>query len=208
MMNKFFMELNENNNGCSVMLIIQKNEGIHDLFARLLEYDMTKYIDLTKIDVGNVWKIINDFPENDIEATFIISDAQINETLLKTADNIKDIDFKDDHYHLKIGRGHNDLLDKYKMLNINVQQKNKSYELEIVESLLREYDKNNEKINQLQRENQQLQAGRGLVNDKDLEIRYLDIMEKYKQSLSRLEQLRSSKLGKMQVAYWNKKRGY
>lgn len=208
MMNKFFMELDENNNGCSVMLIIQKNEGIHDLFARLLEYDMTKYIDLTKIDVGNVWRIIKDFPRDDIEATFIIGDIQINETLLKAAVNIKDIDFKDDHYHLKIGRGHNDLLDKYKMLNINVQQKNKSYELEIVESLLREYDKNNEKINQLQRENQQLQAGQGLANNKDLEIRYLDIMEKYKQSLNRLEQLRSSKLGKMQVAYWNKKRGY
>ena len=208
MMNKFFMELDDNNNGRSVMLIIQKNEKLNDLYARLREYDMEKYIDLTKIDVGNVWRIIKDFPENDIEATFIVSDEQINETLLNTADNIENIDFKNNLYHLKSGTGNSNMLEKYRMLNINVKQKSKSYELEIVESLLREYDKNNEIINQLQRENQQLQAGRILVNDNDLETRYLDLMEKYKQSLSRLEQLRSSKLGKMQVAYWNRKRGY
>ena len=208
MMNKFFMEMDDNNNGRSVTLIIQKNENLHDLYMRLRDYDMSKFIDLTKIDVGNVWRIIKDFPENDIEATFIVSDVQINETLLKTADNIADIDFKNNLYQLKSGKGNINLLEKYKMLNINVKQKNKSYELEIVESLLREYDKNNEIINQLQRENQQLQAGRILVNDNDLETRYLDLMEKYKQSLSRLEQLRSSKLGKMQVAYWNRKRGY
>lgn len=208
MMNKFFMELDDNNNGRSVMLIIQKNEKLNDLYARLREYDMEKYIDLTKIDVGNVWRIIKDFPENDIEATFIVSDEQINETLLNTADNIENIDFKNNLYHLKSGTGNSNMLEKYRMLNINVKQKSKSYELEIVESLLREYDKNNEIINQLQRENQQLQAGRILVNDNDLETRYLDLMEKYKQSLSRLEQLRSSKLGKMQVAYWNRRRGY
>lgn len=208
MMNKFFMEMDDNNNGRSVTLIIQKNENLHDLYMRLRDYDMSKFIDLTKIDVGNVWRIIRDFPANDIEATFIVSDVQINETLLKTADNIADIDFKNNLYQLKSGKGNINLLEKYKILNINVKQKNKSYELEIVESLLREYDKNNEIINQLQRENQQLQAGRILVNDNDLETRYLDLMEKYKQSLSRLEQLRSSKLGKMQVAYWNRKRGY
>lgn len=207
-MNKFFMEMDDNNNGRSVTLIIQKNENLHDLYMRLRDYDMSKFIDLTKIDVGNVWRIIRDFPANDIEATFIVSDVQINETLLKTADNIADIDFKNNLYQLKSGKGNINLLEKYKILNINVKQKNKSYELEIVESLLREYDKNNEIINQLQRENQQLQAGRILVNDNDLETRYLDLMEKYKQSLSRLEQLRSSKLGKMQVAYWNRKRGY
>lgn len=208
MMNKFFMEMDDNNNGRSVTLIIQKNENLHDLYMRLRDYDMSKFIDLTKIDVGNVWRIIRDFPANDIEATFIVSDVQINETLLKTADNIADIDFKNNLYQLKSGKGNINLLEKYKILNINVKQKNKSYELEIVESLLREYDKNNEIINQLQRENLQLQAGRILVNDNDLETRYLDLMEKYKQSLSRLEQLRSSKLGKMQVAYWNRKRGY
>lgn len=202
------MELDDNNNGRSVMLIIQKNEKFKDLYARLREYDMEKYIDLTKIDVGNVWRIIKDFPENDIEATFIVSDEQINETLLNTADNIENIDFKNNLYHLKSGTGNSNMLEKYRMLNINVKQKSKSYELEIVESLLREYDKNNEIINQLQRENQQLQAGRILINDNDLETRYLDLMEKYKQSLSRLEQLRSSKLGKMQVAYWNRRRGY
>lgn len=207
-MNKFFIEMDDNNNGRSVTLIIQKNENLHDLYMRLRDYDMSKFIDLTKIDVGNVWRIIRDFPANDIGATFIVSDVQINETLLKTADNIADIDFKNNLYQLKSGKGNINLLEKYKILNINVKQKNKSYELEIVESLLREYDKNNEIINQLQRENQQLQAGRILVNDNDLETRYLDLMEKYKQSLSRLEQLRSSKLGKMQVAYWNRKRGY
>lgn len=208
MMNKFFMELDENNNGRSVTLVIQKNEGIQNAFARLGSYDMAKQIDLTKIDVASVWEIINDFPENSEEATFILNDMQINETLLKTADNIQNIDFKNNLYHLTTGDQNIDLIAKYRMLNINVKQKNKTYELEIVESLLREHDKNNEVISNLQRENQQLQFTGGRADDDDLETRYLDLMEKYKQSLNRLEQLRSSKLGKMQVAYWNKKRGY
>lgn len=208
MMNKFFMELDENNNGRSVSLVIQKNEGIQNAFARLGSYDMAKQIDLTKIDVASVWEIINDFPENSEEATFILNDMQINETLLKTADNIQNIDFKNNLYHLTTGDQNIDLIVKYRMLNINVKQKNKTYELEIVESLLREHDKNNEVISNLQRENQQLQFTCGRADDDDLETRYLDLMEKYKQSLNRLEQLRSSKLGKMQVAYWNKKRGY
>ncbi|GGE15813.1 hypothetical protein GCM10007275_08910 [Jeotgalicoccus coquinae] len=207
-MNKFYMELDDRDNGLSVTLTIAKNEGIQDLYTRLSTYDMAKFIDLTKIDTGNVWDIINDFPADKIDAVFIISDFQINESLLNTTDNIADIDFKNELYYLTSGSKSAHILEKYRMININVKQKSKSYELEIVESLLREQDKNNEVINGLVREKQQLQFSRGRADDDDLETRYLDLMEKYKQSLDRLEQLRSSKLGKMQVAYWNRKRGY
>lgn len=202
------MELDHRDNGLSVILTIAKNEGIQDLYTRLGSYDMIKYIDLTKMDAGNVWEIINDFPKEEIEATFMISNLQINESLLNAAENISDIDFKNNLYYLKSGTGSADLLKKYKMLETNVKQKNKSYELEIVESLLREHDKNSEVISSLERENQQLQISGTRTDDDELETRYLDLMEKYKQSLNRLEQLRSSKLGKMQVAYWNRKRGY
>lgn len=208
MMNKFYMELDNRDNGLSVLLIIAKIEGIQDLYTRLGNYDIPKYIDLKKLDTGSAWSIINDFPADKMDVVFIISDMQINETLLNAAENIADIDFKNDFYYLKSGSANTDLLEKYKMLNINVKQKSKSYELEIVESLLREHDKNNEVISSLEREKQQLQFSSSRADDDDLEIRYLDLMERYKQSLDRLEQLRSSKLGKMQVAYWNRKRGY
>ncbi|CDZ99231.1 hypothetical protein BN1048_00358 [Jeotgalicoccus saudimassiliensis] len=207
-MNKFYMELDNRDNGLSVLLTIAKNEGIQNLYKRLGNYDMSKFIDLTALDTGNVWSIIDEFPSEEMDAVFIISDIQINEKLLDNARNIADIDFKNNRYYLQSGVQESGILEKYKMLNINVKQKSKSYELEIVESLLREHDKNNEVISTLEREKQQLQMTGSRADDDDLEKRYLDLMEKYKQSLSRLEQLRSSKLGKMQVAYWNRKRGY
>ena len=207
-MNKFFMEMDGSNNGQSIVMLVQKTGDIQTGLTRLGTYDVPKFVDLTLIDVGNAWKIINDFPSDSFEVTFILADNQLNESLLKSSLKVKDINFKNNCYQLKSGSGNQDLLEKYKMLNINVKQKNKSYELEIVESLLREYNKNNEVINQLQREKDQLRYTGVRTDDNELETRYLELMEKYKQALKRLGQLRGSKLGKMQVAYWNKKRGY
>src|SRR5699024_2838186 len=208
MMNKIFMELDDKGEGQSIILRAGETDSFHDSLTQLASYNIPKYIDLTSLHVGDTWKIINDFSSWELEITFIIDDNQINEDLLESTQNIKDINYRNNNYYLMPGISEINLVEKYRVLNINVKQKKKSYELEIVESLLREYDKNNEVINKLQREKQQLYNTVGNVDDNDLETRYLDLMEKYKQSLKRLDQLRSSKLGKMQVAYWNKKRGY
>ena len=142
------------------------------------------------------------------ELTFKLSHTQINIEFLKQQKDIQDIDYRDNTYLLSYAESNVDVYEKYQRLNRNVIVQKQSYELEIVESLLREQDKKNETVTMLERENQLLRQGGMSQNDDDLENRYLELMEKYKQSLKRLEQLRDSKLGKLQVAYWNKKRGY
>lgn len=207
-MNKFKMEFDENNNTLSITLALQSNENADTLIDRLKEYDEDKFVDLTVMNINDAWNIIKGHSKNQTDLFFLLDDSQINENLINSMNNIEDIDFKDDVYQLKLGKGNINIIRKYETLSLNVKYKEKSYELEIVESLLREYDENNEVINKLQREINQLQQFRDNTNDSELETRYLDLMEKYKQSLKRLDQLRNSKLGKLQVAYWNQKRGY
>lgn len=206
-MSKFLLEYDDNETAKSATLVLETKEGYQTLLSKLQQYDTTRYLDLRPLMVIDVWTIINEL-KADSEVQLIINDDQLNDTLLSSAVNIADIDYKSDAYVFTLGEKSDHILKKYQRLNINIQEKNKSYELQIVESLLREQGKNNEKIAQLQREKQLLEQSSGAVNDDELETRYLDLMEKYKQALKRLEQLRESKLGKLQVAYWNKKRGY
>lgn len=206
-MSKFLLEYDDNETAKSATLVLDTKEGYQTLLSKLQQYDTTRYLDLRPLMVIDVWTIINEL-KADSEVQLIINDDQLNDTLLSSAVNIADIDYKSDAYVFTLGEKSDHILKKYQRLNINIQEKNKSYELQIVESLLREQGKNNEKIAQLQREKQLLEQSSGAVNDDELETRYLDLMEKYKQALKRLEQLRESKLGKLQVAYWNKKRGY
>lgn len=206
-MSKFLLEYDDNETAKSATLVLETKEGYQTLLSKLQQYDTVRYLDLRSLMVIDVWTIINEL-KADSEVKVIINDDQLNETLLSSAVNIADIDYKSDAYVFTLGEKNEQILKKYQRLNINIQEKNKSYELQIVESLLREQGKNNEKIAQLQREKQLLEQSSGAVNDDELETRYLDLMEKYKQALKRLEQLRESKLGKLQVAYWNKKRGY
>ena len=163
MMNKIFMELDDKGEGQSIILRAGETDSFHDSLTQLASYNIPKYIDLTSLHVGDTWKIINDFSSWELEITFIIDDNQINEDLLESTQNIKDINYRNNNYYLMPGISEINLVEKYRVLNINVKQKKKSYELEIVESLLREYDKNNEVINKLQREKQQLyHTGPGL----------------------------------------------
>lgn len=207
-MNKFKLEFDGNNNPLSITLVLESSENADIMIERLKEYDEDKFIDVTTMNINDAWKVITGLSKNQTDIYILVDDSQINEDLISNMNNIEDIDFKDDIYQLKLGKENINLIRKYKVLSLNIRYKEKSYELEIVESLLREYDKNNEIITQLQREKQQLQQFRDNTVDDELETRYLDLMEKYKQSLKRLDQLRSSKLGKLQVAYWNQKRGY
>lgn len=206
-MSRFLLEYDDNETAKSATLVLDTKEGYQTLLSKLQQYDTTRYLDLRPLMVIDVWTIINEL-KTDSELQLIINDDQLNDTLLSSAVNIADIDYKSDAYVFTLGEKSDHILKKYQRLNINIQEKNKSYELQIVESLLREQGKNNEKIAQLQREKQLLEQSSGAINDDELETRYLDLMEKYKQALKRLEQLRESKLGKLQVAYWNKKRGY
>lgn len=206
-MSKFLLEYDDNEIAISATLVLDERSKSEALLSKLVQYETEKYIDLRQLQVIDVWTVIHDMTKF-TNVKVIVDDVQLNEPLLKTAKNISDIDYSDDAYILTIGENSELVLSKYHRLNTNIQQKSKSYELQIVESLLSEQGKNNEKIAQLQRETKLLKQSSGNVNDDELETRYLDLMEKYKQALKRLEQLRESKLGKLQVAYWNKKRGY
>lgn len=207
-MNKFKMEFDEHNNLLSITLVLQSDKNVYTLIDRLKEYDEDKFIDVTLMNIIDAWKVITKISKNQTDIILLVDDSQINEDLINSVNYIENIDFKNDVYQLKLGKENINIIRKYKTLSLNVKYKDKSYELEIVESLLREYDKNNEVINRLQREKHQLQQFSSITSDDELETRYFDLMEKYKQSLKRLDQLRNSKLGKLQVAYWNQKRGY
>ena len=207
MMSSYLVELNDKEETQSVTLVLNSLLDATSLIENLWKYKQKKYVDLSLLsvpDVINVLGMINDKSE----LTFKLSHTQINIEFLKQQKDIQDIDYRDNTYLLSYAESNVDVYEKYQRLNRNVIVQKQSYELEIVESLLREQDKKNETVTMLERENQLLRQGGMSQNDDDLENRYLELMEKYKQSLKRLEQLRDSKLGKLQVAYWNKKRGY
>ncbi|WP_185126252.1 hypothetical protein [Jeotgalicoccus meleagridis] len=207
MMSSYLVELNDKEETQSVTLVLSSLLDATSLIENLWKYKQKKYVDLSLLsvpDVINVLEMINDKSE----LTFKLSHTQINIEFLKQQKDIQDIDYRDNTYLLSYAESNVDVYEKYQRLNRNVIVQKQSYELEIVESLLREQDKKNETVTMLERENQLLRQGGMSQNDDDLENRYLELMEKYKQSLKRLEQLRDSKLGKLQVAYWNKKRGY
>lgn len=206
-MSSYLVELNDKEETQSVTLVLNSLLDATSLIENLWKYKQKKYVDLSLLsvpDVINVLGMINDKSE----LTFKLSHTQINIEFLKQQKDIQDIDYRDNTYLLSYAESNVDVYEKYQRLNRNVIVQKQSYELEIVESLLREQDKKNETVTMLERENQLLRQGGMSQNDDDLENRYLELMEKYKQSLKRLEQLRDSKLGKLQVAYWNKKRGY
>lgn len=206
-MSSYLVELNDKEETQSVTLVLSSLLDATSLIENLWKYKQKKYVDLSLLsvpDVINVLGMINDKSE----LTFKLSHTQINIEFLKQQKDIQDIDYRDNTYLLSYAESNVDVYEKYQRLNRNVIVQKQSYELEIVESLLREQDKKNETVTMLERENQLLRQGGMSQNDDDLENRYLELMEKYKQSLKRLEQLRDSKLGKLQVAYWNKKRGY
>ena len=206
-MSSYLVELNDKEETQSVTLVLNSLLDATSLIEDLWKYKQKKYVDLSLLsvpDVINVLEMINDKSE----LTFKLSHTQINIEFLKQQKDIQDIDYRDNTYLLSYAERNVDVYEKYQRLNRNVIVQKQSYELEIVESLLREQDKKNETVTMLERENQLLRQGGMSQNDDDLENRYLELMEKYKQSLKRLEQLRDSKLGKLQVAYWNKKRGY
>ena len=206
-MSSYLVELNDKEETQSVTLVLNSLLDATSLIEDLWKYKQKKYVDLSLLsvpDVINVLEMINDKSE----LTFKLSHTQINIEFLKQQKDIQDIDYRDNTYLLSYAESNVDVYEKYQRLNRNVIVQKQSYELEIVESLLREQDKKNETVTMLERENQLLRQGGMSQNDDDLENRYLELMEKYKQSLKRLEQLRDSKLGKLQVAYWNKKRGY
>ncbi|QQD85878.1 hypothetical protein [Jeotgalicoccus sp. ATCC 8456] len=155
-MSRFLLEYDDNETAKSATLVLDTKEGYQTLLSKLQQYDTTRYLDLRPLMVIDVWTIINEL-KTDSELQLIINDDQLNDTLLSSAVNIADIDYKSDAFVFTLGEKSDHILKKYQRLNINIQEKNKSYELQIVESLLREQGKNNEKIAQLQREKQLLE---------------------------------------------------
>lgn len=207
-MSRFLKEFDAENNLLSITLVIESLNNFDDQVAVLNSEKTRKFIDISLLLYEDVFTIINDFASNQSDIIFLLDEAQVSEYLVENTRKLKSIDFKNNHFYFVFGEDNEGIIEDYKSIALNLQYKNKSFELEIVESLLTEQDSNNEVINQLQKELQYSKTVSGKRNDDELEVKYLDLMEKYKQSLKRLEQLRSSKLGKLQVAYWDRKRGY
>lgn len=98
-----------------------------------------------------------------------------------------------------------DLGKQFDVLKQNFSLKEKSYEMEIIESLVEESGRETQKYQMLKADYDSLKATQSAGRDRDLERRYLELMEKYKQALQRLQKLRQSKLGRLQMAYWRKR---
>ncbi|MCG1009980.1 hypothetical protein J4760_08105 [Salinicoccus sp. ID82-1] len=108
-------------------------------------------------------------------------------------------------FHLAGARA-SDPVETFAILKRNFSLKQKSYEMEIIESLIGESNRERQKYELLQSRYENLKAARMGGRDMDLEKRYVELMEKYKQSLQRLEKLRQSKLGRLQMFYWRQRR--
>ena len=149
-MSSYLVELNDKEETQSVTLVLNSLLDATSLIENLWKYKQKKYVDLSLLsvpDVINVLGMINDKSE----LTFKLSHTQINIEFLKQQKDIQDIDYRDNTYLLSYAESNVDVYEKYQRLNRNVIVQKQSYELEIVESLLREQDKKNETVTMLER---------------------------------------------------------
>lgn len=129
----------------------------------------------------------------------------LTESLMEEMENISSIVVSDGRFNLTLGTGGDQVTEQFRLLSQNMKLRSKTYEMEIIESLLTDASAETKKYQQLKSQYNNLKASANMKHDADLEKRYLNVMDKYKQALERLDKLRKSKLGRMQMAYWNRK---
>ncbi len=129
----------------------------------------------------------------------------LTESLMEEMENISSIVVSDGRFNLTLGTGGDHVTEQFRLLSQNMKLRSKTYEMEIIESLLTDASAETKKYQQLKSQYNNLKASANMKHDADLEKRYLNVMDKYKQALERLDKLRKSKLGRMQMAYWNRK---
>ena len=143
-------------------------------------------------------------PEERTRISIVISPDHLSEALLDSL-GADDIAVADGRFIIGIGAGNPDVKERFRVLSHNLRLKSKTYEMEIIESLLSDADAESRKYQELKSRYDNLKAASGVKQDEDLASRYINVMDKYKQALDRLDRLRKSKLGRLQMAYWNRK---
>ena len=96
------------------------------------------------------------------------------------------------------------------MNNLKLSYKNLSEEdisslVQLIESLNFDIDKLQRERNEYEKsyKNLEKRISEGVFDSQN--IKYNNLMEKYKDTLKRLENLRNSRLGKLQIKYWDLK---
>ncbi|KKK33987.1 hypothetical protein WN59_10335 [Salinicoccus sediminis] len=143
-------------------------------------------------------------PEEQTRISIVISPEHLSEALLDSL-GADDIAVADGRFIIGAGAGSPGVKERFRVLSHNLRLKSKTYEMEIIESLLSDADAESRKYQELKSRYDNLKAASGFKQDEDLASRYINVMDKYKQALDRLDRLRKSKLGRLQMAYWNRK---
>lgn len=98
--------------------------------------------------------------------------------------------------------------DQLEVMQHNLKVRSRTYETVLVESYFKRNDAEDESASYqaLKQENARLKSLVEAGMSESQSEKYVNLMEKYKQALTRLDHLRNSKLGKLQMKYWSLKR--
>lgn len=98
--------------------------------------------------------------------------------------------------------------DQLEVMQHNLKVRSRTYETVLVESYFKRNDAEDESASYqaLKQENARLKSLVEAGMSENQSEKYVNLMEKYKQALTRLDHLRNSKLGKLQMKYWSLKR--
>lgn len=177
---------------------------VKDVSTALGEAD-TLHIDVDGLTHEEIITAVRQIPPAEMtRIRIVISPEHLGEPLLEPL-GANGIAVRDGRFTLGIGESDPAVKERFRILAHNLRLKNKTYEMEIIESLLTDAGAENRKYRELKSRYDNLKAASGVKHDEDLARRYLDVMDKYKQALDRLDHLRKSKLGRLQMAYWNRK---
>ncbi|WP_017548085.1 hypothetical protein [Salinicoccus carnicancri] len=175
-----------------------------DVNLALGEADML-HVDVDNLTHGEIGAAMEQIPpEERVRIRIMISPDHLSEALLESL-GAGDIAVEGGRFILGTGTAGPDVKERFRILSHNLRLKSRTYEMEIIESLLSDADAETRKYQELKSRYDNLKAVSGIKQDEDLASRYLNVMDKYKQALDRLDRLRKSKLGRLQMAYWNRK---
>lgn len=164
-------------------------------------------IDMTELESSKLFLVGSTIGIEYLEKCSVyIPATRMNQNLFTKIKGISNIEAEENGFLLYFNKKKNpQLKKKFEVLKRNFSLKQKSYEMEIIETLVGESNFENHKYETLKSQYESLKARQHVGRDKDLEKRYVELMSKYKQSLQRLEKLRQSKLGGLQMAYWRRR---
>lgn len=195
-----------NSNEDTHILEVDAPEAFEADFNSALGVSDQLYIDMNKLRDAEIVQLSQNIPSERYGAVKLsIQPEKLTEALVRDMDRVKDITVEQGCFILTLGSAQTSVIELFRTLKRNMKLKNKTYEMEIIESLLTDASAETQKYQELKSRYDNLKAASSVKQDEDLAERYLNVMDKYKQALDRLDKLRKSKLGRMQMAYWNRK---